>query len=244
MELNFNFDEGMIIPVDKPYGWTSADVVRKIKFLLQKRTGIKNIKVGHAGTLDPLATGLLMICAGKATKQAESLQAEEKEYVAEIRLGATTPSFDLEKEVDQTYPFLHITREMFDRVLQQFIGEQEQVPPIFSAKLIDGKRAYELARAGKHAELRPSVITIHTLTMERFALPDVTVRIVCSKGTYVRSFAYDLGIALQSGAHLVGLRRTRSGQYGVDDAFTISQIERVTENWKIEKKVIPLRPIS
>ena len=152
MPFDFNPEEGVIIPVDKPYGWTSADVVRKVKFLLRKAAGCKNIKVGHAGTLDPLATGLLLLCVGKATKQTERLQAEEKEYVAHIRLGATTPSFDLEKEIDCTYPVEHITREAVKRALSQFTGTQEQVPPIFSAKLIDGKRAYTLARASRNAE--------------------------------------------------------------------------------------------
>jgi tRNA pseudouridine55 synthase len=239
-ELEFNFEAGMVIPVDKPYGWTSADVVRKIKFMCQKATDTRNIKVGHAGTLDPLATGLLLVCIGKATKQAESLQAEEKEYVADIRLGATTPSFDLEKEIDHTYPFTHITREAAEQVLQQFIGTQEQVPPIFSAKLIGGKRAYELARAGQEAEMRPAVITLRELELQQFELPDVRIRMICSKGTYVRAFARDFGAALQSGGHLTGLQRTRCGKYHIDAAFSIIQIENRLKSWKIEKSTLSL----
>jgi len=231
-----NLEEGIIIPIDKPYGWTSADVVRKVKFLLQKKTGQKKIKVGHAGTLDPLATGLLLLCVGKATKLADRLQAEDKEYVADIRLGATTPSFDLEKEIDATYPFEHITKEAVERVLQQFTGEQEQIPPIFSAKLIDGKRAYELARAGKTTEMKPAVITINELVLLQYALPDIIIKIGCSKGTYIRSLARDLGVALQSGGHLTGLRRTRSGEHKVEAAFNLETVENMIKNMEFPKK--------
>ncbi|MDR0692935.1 MAG: tRNA pseudouridine(55) synthase TruB [Prevotellaceae bacterium] len=241
MPFDFNLEEGAIIPVDKPYGWTSADVVRKVKFMLQKKTGLKHIKVGHAGTLDPLATGLLVLCAGKATKQTERLQAEEKEYVAHIRLGATTPSFDLEKEIDHTYPFEHITREAVEQALQQFTGTQEQVPPVFSAKLIDGKRAYTLAREGKTTEMKPAVVTIYEMEIQHFALPKLIVRITCSKGTYIRSLARDLGVALQSGGHLTDLRRTRSGKYHISNACSIAEIENKLKNWKVEKDVVPLR---
>jgi tRNA pseudouridine55 synthase len=240
MPFDFNPDEGAIIPVDKPYGWTSADVVRKVKFMLQKATARKNIKVGHAGTLDPLATGLLLLCVGKATKQAERLQSEEKEYVAHIRLGATTPSFDLEKEIDHTYPFEHITREATEQALQQFTGTHEQVPPVFSAKLIDGKRAYTLAREGKEAEMKPAVITIYEMEIQHFALPELIVRITCSKGTYIRSLARDLGVALQSGGHLTGLQRTRIGKYHVSNAFSIVEIENRLKNWKVEKDSVSL----
>jgi tRNA pseudouridine55 synthase len=209
--------------------------------MLRKNTGLKNLKVGHAGTLDPLATGLLLLCVGKATKQTERLQAEEKEYVAHIRLGATTPSFDLEKEIDHTYPFEHITREAVERALQQLTGTQEQVPPIFSAKLINGKRAYELAREGKEAEMKPAVITIYEMELQDFALPDVIVRISCSKGTYIRSLARDLGVALQSGGHLTGLRRTRTGKYHVSNAFSMDEVENRLKNWKVEKDFVSLR---
>ncbi len=231
--MNIDINTGAIIPVDKPYRWTSADVVRKIKFLLQKKTGQKKIKVGHAGTLDPLATGLLLVCVGKATKLADSLQAEEKEYVADIRFGATTPCFDLEKDIDATYPFEHITREAVEQALRQFTGTQEQVPPVFSAKLIDGKRAYEIARAGKEAEMKPAVVTISRLQLESFVLPDIKIRINCSKGTYIRSLARDLGVALQSGAHLTGLRRTRSGTHSVEDAYSIEEVENNIKNMEI-----------
>ena len=231
-----DLEEGVVIPIDKPYGWTSADVVRKVKFLLQKKTGQKKIKVGHAGTLDPLATGLLLLCVGKATKLADSLQAEEKEYVADIRLGATTPSFDLEKEIDAVYPFEHITKEAVEHVLQQFTGVQEQIPPVFSAKLIDGKRAYELARAGKTTEMKPAVVTIKELALLQYALPDIIIRITCSKGTYIRSLARDLGAALQSGGHLTGLRRTRSGQHKVEAAFNLENVENMIKNMEFPKK--------
>jgi len=234
--IPINIEESAIIPIDKPYRWTSADVVRKIKFLLQKKTGNKKIKVGHAGTLDPLATGLLLVCVGKATKLADSLQAEEKEYVADIRLGATTPCFDLEKEIDAVYPFEHINREAIEQILQQFTGEQEQIPPIFSAKLIEGKRAYELARAGKETEMKPAVVTISKLQLVNYALPDITIKITCSKGTYIRSLARDLGVALQSGGHLTALRRTRSGQHRVEEAFDIETVENMIKNMEIPKK--------
>jgi tRNA pseudouridine55 synthase len=207
------FADGVIIPVDKPLGWTSADVVRKVKFVLQRKTGNKNLKVGHAGTLDPLATGVLLLCTGKATKQAEALQTEEKEYIAEIEVGATTSSFDLEKEIDARYPYEHITKELATAALQSFVGAQEQIPPVFSAKMVDGKRAYKWARAGQNAEMKPAVITIYATELLAFQLPKITVRIVCSKGTYIRAFARDFGQALQSGAHLTALRRTRSGKF-------------------------------
>jgi tRNA pseudouridine55 synthase len=240
MDVDFNLEE-MIIPIDKPYGWTSSDVVRKVKFMLRNASGLKKLKVGHAGTLDPLATGLLLLCVGKATKQTERLQGEEKEYVAHIRLGATTPSFDLEKEIDHTYPFAHITREAVERALQQLTGTQEQVPPVFSAKLINGKRAYELAREGKETEMKPAVITIYEMEIQHFDLPDVIVRITCSKGTYIRSLARDLGVALQSGGHLTGLRRTRTGKYHVSNAFSIEDVENRLKSWKVEKEIIPLQ---
>ncbi|MDR3180951.1 MAG: tRNA pseudouridine(55) synthase TruB [Prevotellaceae bacterium] len=243
MPFDFNPEEGAVIPVDKPYGWTSSDVVRKVKFMLRKVTGLKNIKVGHAGTLDPLATGLLLLCVGKATKQTECLQAGEKEYIAHIRLGATTPSFDLEKEIDHTYPFAHITREAVEQALQQLTGTQEQVPPIFSAKLIGGKRAYTLAREGKETAMKPAVITIYEMELQQFALPGLTVKVICSKGTYIRSLARDLGVALQSGGHLTGLRRTRSGKYHISNACSIAEIENGLKNWKVEKDIVSLRPI-
>lgn len=228
--LSENLDDypgGIVIPLDKPYRWTSADAVRKIKFMAQRHFHKKNIKVGHAGTLDPLATGILLICLGKATKQAEALQGQPKEYIAKICLGATTPCYDLEKEIDQTYPFEHITREAVEAVLPAFLGEQEQIPPMFSAKLIDGTRAYEMARAGEQVQMKPATITIYRLELLNFSLPEVTVRIECSKGTYIRSFARDLGEALQSGGHLTGLVRSRSGDFKLENSVKMEQIGEI-----------------
>lgn len=205
------YPQGIVLSINKPYGWTSADVVRKMKFQLQRFFKKKNIKVGHSGTLDPLATGVLLICIGKATKWAERLQAENKTYIAEIKFGSTTPSFDLEKEVDYTFPFEHITKELILETLPQFIGKQEQVPPIFSAKLVNGNRAYELARAGVSTELKPSEIEIFSADLLDYENGSALIKISCSKGTYIRSFARDLGLALNSGAHLTNLQRSSSG---------------------------------
>ena len=228
--LGGNIDDypgGVVIPIDKPYRWTSADVVRKVKFVAQKHFHKKNIKVGHAGTLDPLATGVLLVCLGKATKQAEALQAEQKEYIASIELGATTPCFDLEKEIDQRYPYEHITREMVEGILPKFIGEQDQIPPVFSAKLIDGTRAYEMARAGEEVVMKPARITIYDLEIVEFELPKLVLRVKCSKGTYIRSLARDVGAALQSGGHLTGLIRTQSGGFIVEKCLQMDDLENV-----------------
>lgn len=228
--LGGNIDDypgGVVIPIDKPYRWTSADVVRKVKFVAQKHFHKKNIKVGHAGTLDPLATGVLLVCLGKATKQAEALQAEQKEYIASIELGATTPCFDLEKEIDQRYPYEHITREMVEGILPKFIGEQDQIPPVFSAKLIDGTRAYEMARAGEEVVMKPARITIYDLEIVEFELPKLVLRVKCSKGTYIRSLARDVGAALQSGGHLTGLIRTQSGGFTVEKCLQMDDLENV-----------------
>lgn len=228
--LGGNIDDypgGVVIPIDKPYRWTSADVVRKVKFVAQKHFHKKNIKVGHAGTLDPLATGVLLVCLGKATKQAEALQAEQKEYIASIELGATTPCFDLEKEIDQRYPYEHITREMVEGILPDFIGEQDQIPPVFSAKLIDGTRAYEMARAGEEVVMKPARITIYDLEILEFELPKLVLRVKCSKGTYIRSLARDVGAALQSGGHLTGLIRTQSGGFMVEKCLKMEDLENV-----------------
>ncbi len=229
-ELSNNIDDypnGIVILLDKPLEWTSADAVRRIKFLAQKHFRKKNIKVGHAGTLDPLATGVLLICIGKATKQAEALQAQQKEYIAEVTLGATTPSYDLEKEIDATYPYEHITRGDVDRVLQEMTGEQDQVPPIFSAKLINGTRAYEMARAGEEVVMKPSRITIYGFEVVDFTLPKLVVRVKCSKGTYIRSLARDMGVALNSGGHLTGLIRSQSGEFRVTEALSMDDVTAV-----------------
>lgn len=222
--VNFNDidlkEEGYIAVIDKPLEWTSSDVVRKIKFRLNK-IGYRKIKVGHAGTLDPLATGILLVCIGKATKQVDALQAERKEYVADLMLGATTPSYDMEHPVDKTYPTDHITREKVEEALIALTGERLQAPPIFSAKKVEGLRAYELARAGEQVELRKALINIYSITLEEYDMPRVRIRVECSKGTYIRSLAQEIGEALNSGAYLTSLRRTRNGRFAEQDAVSL-----------------------
>ncbi len=215
-----NFPEGYIALIDKPLRWTSTDVVRKINYALRHK-GFRKIKVGHAGTLDPLATGVLLICIGKATKRVNELQAEAKEYIAEVTLGATTPSYDLEHEIDKYYPTEHITREMIEQALEGLCGERLQTPPIYSAKKIEGMRAYELARAGEKVEVRQALINIYSIEIMELDMPRLTLRVSCSKGTYIRSLAMEIGTALQSGAHLSALRRTRSGGYRVEDGWQL-----------------------
>ncbi len=224
-----NFEEGYIAVLDKPLEWTSADVVRKVKFALRK-AGYKKIKVGHAGTLDPLATGILIVCIGRATKMADQLQAEEKEYVTDVMLGATTPSFDLEHPVDQTYPYEHITREAVEEALQALTGERLQTPPLFSAKKVEGVRAYELARAGEEVELRQALINIYEMELLEYDLPRIKIRVRCSKGTYIRSLAREIGEQLHSGAHLTSLRRTRSGGFTTSQAWNLDEfLEKLKE---------------
>ena len=267
-----DYPEGIIIPIDKPYRWTSADVIRKVKYAAIRHFGKKNLKVGHAGTLDPLATGVLLVCIGKATKLAEELQSHDKEYVAGVTFGATTPSYDLEKEIDRFFPHEHISAEAVENALPAFIGEQDQIAPLFSAKSVDGVRAYELARklyktnnenesvqsseldTAAEQLLRVSRINISDLELMQFhggayglknvlqttdttsassrinvtdnsalGLPRAEIRMACSKGTYVRAFARDLGEALGSGAHLDSLQRSRSGQFRVENALTVEQ---------------------
>lgn len=220
------YRSGFLMIFNKPYRWTSADVVRKVKFTL-KRHFHGELKVGHAGTLDPLATGILILCAGRATKSAEAIQSGRKEYVAEITFGATTPSFDLEKEIDATYPYGHITRENVESVLKSFIGLQEQYPPVFSAKYVGGMRAYERARSGEEIELKPSTIEIFDISLTEFALPRITIRVQCSKGTYIRALARDLGLALKSGAHLTSLTRTASGEFKLEDCMEMDDFIRI-----------------
>ena len=223
------FPEGYVAVIDKPYEWTSADVVRKIKFQLRK-CGYPKIKIGHAGTLDPLATGILLVCIGRATKQVEALQAEEKEYVAELMLGATTPSGDMEHEVDNTYPTEHITREMVEEALESLTGEREQLPPLYSAKKVQGVRAYEFARAGEEIELKKALINIYELELMEYDMPRIKIRVRCSKGTYIRSLAFEIGEALHSGAYLSSLRRTRSGGFTVEKSHTLENfMEKLRE---------------
>ncbi len=220
--------EGSVLYIDKPLTWTSFDVVNKIRWSLKTNLGIKKIKVGHAGTLDPLASGLVIVCTGRATKKITQFQDLEKVYDAKIRLGATTPSFDLETEVDQSFPWEHISNEMVIRALEKLTGPQDQMPPMFSAKSVDGKRAYAMARKGQTVELKPQAISIHKLELLSIDLPDLSVHVECSKGTYIRSLARDLGEALKSGGHLTGLRRTRIGPYSVSDALTLDNfIEKI-----------------
>ena len=214
--------QGEVFYLDKPLSWTSFDVVKRIRGKLHHRLGIKKLKVGHAGTLDPLATGVLIVCTGKMTKQIDELQAHVKEYVAEIALGATTPSFDLETEIDATYPTTHITRPMVEQVLQQkFVGSIQQVPPAFSACKVDGHRAYKMARKGKAVELKAKELVIDEIELLAYEPERITVRVVCSKGTYIRALARDIGEALGSGAHLTALRRTRVGGVRVEDCLSV-----------------------
>lgn len=264
-----DYPEGIVIPVDKPYRWTSADVIRKLKYAACRHFGKKKLKVGHAGTLDPLATGVLLVCIGNATKQAEELQRHDKEYVAGVTFGATTPSYDLEKEIDRFFPYEHISAEALSEALEGFVGEQEQIAPLFSAKSVNGVRAYELARTLYRQQglldeaaselIRKAMINIFEIELLRFeeagsrvpartegedavskassrinvtdnsvlGLPRADIRLACSKGTYVRAFARDLGEALGSGAHLDALQRSRSGQFIVSDALSVDEAMKV-----------------
>lgn len=219
---------------DKPYEWTSFGLVAKVRYLLCKRLGVKKLKVGHAGTLDPLATGVLLVCTGKATKRIEELQAHTKEYVATLRLGATTLSFDLEKPVDAEYPTEHITREMVEETLVRFVGTIEQVPPVFSACKVNGSRAYDLARKGEEVELKAKTLVIDELELLRCELPEIVIRVVCSKGTYIRALARDIGEALHSGAHLTALRRTRIGDVKVEDCLKLDGFAEWLDRQTIE----------
>lgn len=275
-----DFQEGEILYIDKPYRWTSFDVVNKVRWLLCKRLGVKKLKVGHAGTLDPLATGVMIVCTGRATKRIDELQAHTKEYVATLRLGATTPSFDLEHPIDAYYPTDHITREQVESTLRQFLGRIEQIPPTYSAVKVDGKRAYDLARKEKEVELKPKVLVIDEIelvdcclkedrseippsersdsssfifhsslpSLPRTAMrskafltspsmpddatsyPSISLRVVCSKGTYIRALARDIGKALGSGAHLTALRRTRVGDVRVEDCLSMEAFPEWLEN--------------
>ncbi|MFB6320392.1 tRNA pseudouridine(55) synthase TruB [Saccharicrinis sp. FJH54] len=224
-----NFIEGEVLVLNKPLGWTSFDLVKKIRIRLQQKLGVKKLKVGHAGTLDPLATGVMLVCTGKATKQIETYQAGVKEYIATIKLGETTPSFDLETKTDRLYPFEHITRESVDLALENFKGEIRQIPPEFSAVKINGKRAYKYARKGEEVEMRPKILVIDEIEVLDFNLPVLTLRIVCSKGTYIRALARDIGIELKSGGHLIALQRTRVGDYSLSDALSVEEFEKNTE---------------
>ena len=217
-----DFIGGEVLCIDKPLGWTSFDAVKRLRGALSRRLGLKKIKVGHAGTLDPLATGVMIICTGKATKRIDELQAGIKEYIATIALGATTPSFDLETEIDATYPTEHITEELVRSVLDRFTGAIQQIPPAYSACKVDGHRAYKLARKGHEVELKPKTLVIDEMELLSFSPTEITIRTVCSKGTYIRALARDIGQALGSGGHLTALRRTRVGAICIDDGLSVA----------------------
>ena len=222
-----DFTNGKVILIDKPLTWSSFQAVNKLKFVLKRKFNLsKRFKIGHAGTLDPLATGLLIICTGKFTKNINEIQAQEKEYTGTIKLGETTPSYDLETEVDKTFPTAHITEALLKETLQQFTGEIMQKPPVFSAIKKDGKRLYEHARAGEEVEIEARKTTIYEFELTRIELPEVDFRVKCSKGTYIRSLAYDFGQALNSGGHLTVLRRTKIGNYSVEDAISPLNFEK------------------
>ena len=233
-----NFQAGEILYFDKPLHWTSFNLVAKVRSALCHKVGVKKLKVGHAGTLDPLATGVVTICTGKATKRIDELQAHTKEYVATLQLGSTTPSFDLETNIDATFPTVHITEEKIKEVLTQFLGKIEQVPPAFSACKVDGHRAYNLARKGKEVQLKAKILVIDEIELQQFdpETMQIIIRVVCSKGTYIRALARDIGEALQSGAHLIALRRTRVGDVRVEDCMKMDDFSQWLEKQEIEKE--------
>jgi tRNA pseudouridine55 synthase len=226
------FEEGKVLLFNKPLYWTSFDLVNKVRIMIRSSLGLKQIKVGHAGTLDPLATGLVILCTGKATKRVEEFRDLYKEYIATIHLGETTPSYDLETEVSDSSPIEHITEDIVKSTLDGFLGEHSQIPPVHSAKMIKGKRAYEFARKGVHTVLSPVMVFFREIELLEYDLPDIKVRIVCSKGTYIRSFARDLGIALGSSAYLSSLERTAIGPFLLKDAYSVENFENFLKNVK------------
>lgn len=231
-----NFQEGEIIYINKPYRMTSFGALAHIRFLISRKIGVKRVKTGHAGTLDPLATGVLILCTGRATKQIESLQLKDKEYTATLQLGATTPSYDMEHEVDKTYPTAHITRELVEHTLHQFEGDVMQVPPLFSAVMVDGNRAYKLARKGDDVELQAKPVRIDEIELTRFdpETMQMDIRVVCGKGTYIRSLARDIGAALGSGAYLTALCRTRVGNVKIENCLTLDDFPAWLDQQPIE----------
>ena len=218
----YDFQKGEILVFDKPLNWTSFDLVHKVRYIICKKLNIKKLKVGHAGTLDPKATGILILCTGKATSKIETLQADEKEYVATLKFGATTPSYDLESAEDRQFDTSNLTKDCLVEVLKQFIGTISQIPPEFSAIKIDGKRAYEYARKGIAIEIKPKILEVKEIEVLNFCLPEVRLRIVCGKGTYIRALARDIGEALNNGAYLIGLRRTRVGDYDLNKVIDLA----------------------
>tara|TARA_R110001592_G_scaffold52471_4_gene160492 strand:- start:1225 stop:1917 length:693 start_codon:yes stop_codon:yes gene_type:complete len=226
-----DFKNGQVLLIDKPLNWTSFQVVNKLRWEIKQRYSIKKIKVGHAGTLDPLATGLLIICTGKQTKEIDIYQGQIKEYTGTITLGATTPSYDLETEIDKIFSIEHISEELLKETTKQFIGEIQQKPPIFSAIKKDGKRLYELARKGETTEIKARTVTVSEFEITNINLPKVDFKVICSKGTYIRSLAFDFGVALNSGAHLSALRRTKIGEFSVDKGLSVDEF---IENLKVD----------
>ena len=221
-KTTYDFIGGEILLFNKELEWTSFDVVNKVRYILCQKMGIKKMKVGHAGTLDPLATGLVILCTGKATKQIETLQLGEKEYLATLKLGATTASFDLETEEDSSSDYSHVTEELLEEAIQRFVGEIDQVPPVFSAVKVKGRRAFDYARNGEDVKLRAKRIVIRKITVEEFNLPEIKLRISCGKGTYIRALARDIGEQLKCGAYLTALQRTRIGDFELKDAFDVN----------------------
>lgn len=221
LKNTYDFTGGEVLLFDKDLDWTSFDLVQRVRNTLCRKMGVKKLKIGHAGTLDPLATGLMILCTGKATKRIEEFQAEEKEYIATLKLGATTPSFDMETEEDSVSDFSFVSEDLIYSALKKFTGEIDQVPPVFSAVKVKGKRAYEFARNGTELKLQPKKIVIREIKLEKFDLPEVVLRVVCSKGTYIRALARDIGEELNCGAYLTGLRRTRIGEFRVENALTV-----------------------
>ncbi len=232
-----NFAEGEVLYFDKPLHWTSFDLVNKARNIVRYRLNMKKMKIGHAGTLDPLATGVMIVCTGRCTKKIESFQYQTKEYIATLKFGATTPSFDLETEIDGTYPTEHITKDLLTSTLQNFIGEINQIPPTYSAVKINGKRAYEYARKGEEVEIKPKKLVIDEIELLEFSDDVAKIRVVCSKGTYIRALARDIGETLQSGAHLIGLQRTRIGDVTLKDCITVEQFEEVVKQMEEENKI-------
>ncbi|MCM1033785.1 MAG: tRNA pseudouridine(55) synthase TruB [Odoribacter sp.] len=229
-----NFIAGEIICIDKPLGWTSFDAVKRIRGAIYRRINVRKIKVGHAGTLDPLATGVMIICTGRSTKEIDRLQSGVKEYIADIALGATTPSFDRETEIDATYPTAHISQDMVEDVLTRFTGRIEQVPPEYSACKIDGRRAYDMARAGVEVKLKPKILIIDEIELLEYSSELLKIRVVCSKGTYIRALARDIGRALQSGAHLAALRRTRVGDVTIGQCMSVEDAVKLIAETPVE----------
>lgn len=230
--MTYDFKQGEIILIDKGLDWTSFDIVKKVRnmitrYVIEKEGKKEKIKVGHAGTLDPLATGLMILCTGKNTKRIEEFQDGKKEYIADLTFGGTTPSYDKETEINETFEYEHITKEKIEEQIKSFIGEVVQIPPIFSAKKIDGQRAYKKAHKGEEVKMRSTIVCIDSIEILDFSLPNVKLKIVCGKGTYIRSIAHDLGKKLNSGAYLSGLRRTVVGDFKVEEAHTIEEIQKI-----------------